>query len=146
MKSGSEELVGQLESRLGEWQTAVGSDGAELRRWDRAAYWELVRRLNPRISARTEEFAEQWIGLSLRAAAGDRVWEDERVGQLITTRERQLKGGRARLLPENLRARDRWQGDASGGPIDYRWGQTQIILNDILRGLSPGSHGGASHA
>lgn len=59
-------------------------------------------RLNPRISVRTEEFAERWVGVAFRAAAGERVWEDERVGDLIANRERQLKGGRARLLPENL--------------------------------------------
>ncbi len=146
MKSGSEELVGEFESALGEWQSAVRTEEIGLREWDRTGYWELVRRLNPRISARTQEFAEQWIGVALRAAAGERVWDNGRDRQLIATRERQLKGGRARLLPENVRARDRWQGDASGGPIDYRWGQTQVILNDILRGLSPGSDGGAGHA
>lgn len=136
MKTGSEELLGQLEVALGEWQSAVRAEEAALRKWDRSGCWELVRRLNPRISSRTQEFAETWIGIALRAAAGERVWDDQRVGQLIATRERQIKGGRARLLPENLRARDRWQGDASGGPIDYRWGQTQVILNDILRGLA----------
>lgn len=138
MKPGSEELLGQLDASIGDWQSAVRADEAGLRAWDRSAFWELVRRLNPRISIRTQEFAETWIGIALRAANGERVWDDHRVGQLIATRERQLKGGRARLLPENLRARDRWQGDASGGPIDYRWGQTQVILNDILRGLSSG--------
>lgn len=146
MKSGSENLAGQLEASLGEWQAAVGTDEAALRSWDRASFWEMVRRLNPRISVRTEEFSERWVGVALRSAAGERVWEDERVGDLIANRERQLKGGRARLLPENLRARDRWQGDPSGGPIDYRWGQSQIILNDILRGLDPHSAGGTSHA
>lgn len=146
MKSGSEELVDQLESALGVWQAALGADEAGLRDWDRADYWELVRRLNPRISTRTQDFAEKWIGVSLRAAAGERVWDDGPVGLLIANRERQLKGGRARLLPENMRARDRWEGDASGGPIDYRWGQTQIILNDILRGLTSVATGSASHA
>lgn len=141
MKSGSEELLGQLEVSLGEWQSAVRTEEVRLRDWDRTAFWELVRRLNPRISSRTQEFAETWIAIAQRAANGERVWDDHRVGQLIATRERQLKGGRARLLPENLRARDRWQGDASGGPIDYRWGQTQVILNDILRGFSLGQDG-----
>ena len=141
MKTGSEELLGQLEVALGDWQSAVRAEETALRKWDRSAFWELVRRLNPRISTRTQEFAETWIGIALRAAAGERVWDDQRVGQLIATRERQIKGGRARLLPENLRARDRWQGDASGGPIDYRWGQTQVILNDILRGLTAESDG-----
>jgi hypothetical protein len=146
MKPGSEELLGQLEGSIGEWQTAIRAEEAGLRDWDRTAFWELVRRLNPRISSRTQEFAETWIGIALRTANGDRVWDDSRVGQLIATRERQLKGGRARLLPENLRARDRWQGDVSGGPIDYRWGQTQVILNDILQGLSSGQDGSQSDA
>jgi hypothetical protein len=141
MKTGSEDLLDKLEVALGDWQSAVRAEEAALRKWDRSAFWELVRRLNPRISSRTQEFAEMWIGIALRAAAGERVWDDQRVGQLIATRERQIKGGRARLLPENLRARDRWQGDASGGPIDYRWGQTQVILNDILRGLAAGPDG-----
>lgn len=146
MKPGSEELLGQLEGPIGEWQSAVRAEEAGLRDWDRTAFWELVRRLNPRISSRTQEFAEMWIAIALRAANGERIWDDHRVGQLIATRERQLKGGRARLLPENLRARDRWQGDASGGPIDYRWGQTQVILNDILRGLSSGQDGSRTDA
>ncbi len=141
IKPGSDDLLGQLEASIGEWQSAVRAEESGLRDWDRSAFWELVRRLNPRISSRTQEFAETWLGIALRAANGERVWDDHRVGQLIATRERQLKGGRARLLPENLRARDRWQGDASGGPIDYRWGQTQVIVNDILRGLSSGQDG-----
>ncbi len=146
MKSGCDELLGKLEIALGEWQSAVRAEESGLRDWDRSAFWELVQRLNPRISSRTQEFAETWIGIAQRAANGERVWDDHRVGQLIATRERQLKGGRARLLPENLRARDRWQGDASGGPIDYRWGQTQVIVNDILRGLSSGQDGSQSDA
>jgi hypothetical protein len=60
---------------------------------------------------------------------------------MIVKRERQLKGGRARLQPDNLRARDRWQGDAGGGPMDYRWRSTQVIINDIVRGIA-GSKGG----
>lgn len=138
MKSGTEELLGQLEVAIAEWQSAVRAEEAGLWEWDRTAFWKLVRHLNPRISSRTQEFAEMWIAIALRAASGERVWDDHRVCELIATRERQLKGARARLLPENLRARDRWLGDASGGPIDYRWGQTQVILNDILRGLSSG--------
>jgi hypothetical protein len=57
---------------------------------------------------------------------------------MIVKREGQLKGPRARLVPDNHRARDRWQGDAGGGPMDYRWGSSQIILNDIVRGIAGG--------
>ncbi len=143
-KLGSEELVSQLDEALGEWQSQLAAEVRTLGAWDRAAFWALVQRLNPRLSPRTQEFAEQWIAIARRASEGERVWDDERVRTLIVRREGQLKGGRARLLPDNLRARDRWQGDAGGGPMDYRWGSTQIILNDIVRGFAQ-SDGGKGH-
>jgi hypothetical protein len=73
------------------------------------------------------------------------VWEEPGVQKLVANREGQLKGGRARLRRENLRARDRWQGDVDDGPMDFRWGPTRTILNDILRGLHgrAGNDGGS---
>lgn len=143
MKVGSEELVGQLDDALGEWQGQVAAEAKTLEEWNRDEFWALVQRLNPRLSPRTKDFAEQWIAVARRAAKGERIWDDERVRALIVKRESQLKGSLARLLPANLRARDRWQGDAGGGPMDYRWGPTQIIINDIVQGIAR-SDGGAN--
>ena len=141
LKLGSEKLIEELNEALGEWQNQLKAAVRTLGAWDCGAFWGLVHRLNPRLSPRTQDFAEQWIAIARRASEGERVWDDERVRTLIVKRESQLKGGRARLLPDNLRARDRWQGDASGGPMDYRWGSTQTILNDIVRGLAQSDEG-----
>ena len=141
MKPGSDELLEKLDVAIADWQSQLAIDASELDGWNRGEFWALVHRLNPRLSPRTADFAEQWIAVAKRAAAGEAVWTDERVRAMIVKREGQLKGGRARLQPDNLRARDRWQGDAGGGPMDYRWGPSQIIINDIVRGIA-GSKGG----
>lgn len=141
LKTGQTDFLEQIEASLGEWQGALAAEVSRLRDWDQAAFWKLIEELNPRLSPRTREFAQNWINIASRAAKGEPVWRDDQVAKLIADRERQLKGGRSRLAPENLRARDRWEGDASGAMIDYRWGQTQVILNDILRGLSSGEQG-----
>jgi hypothetical protein len=137
-KTGCEELLEKLGNALNEWQAQLAADAPRLSEWNRDEFWSLVTRLNPRLSARTREFAEQWIAVARRAAAGEAVWNDESVKVMIVKREGQLKGPRARLVPDNHRARDRWQGDAGGGPMDYRWGSSQIILNDIVRGIAGG--------
>ncbi|MFO0821179.1 MAG: DUF6361 family protein [Pirellulales bacterium] len=135
MLKGNEELVGEVDNRLLDWQSQLAMEASTLSEWDRAAFWQLVNRINPRLSSRTQDFAEKWISVALRAGTGMAVWNEPAVQKLVTERESQLKGGRARLRPENVRARDRWQGDAGGGPMDFRWSQTRTILNDILRGL-----------
>lgn len=138
MLKGNDQLVDEIDNRLLEWQGQIASEMSELSAWDRSEFWALVRRINPHLSRRTQDFAEQWISIALRAGTGVAVWNETVVQKLVTERESQLKGGRARLRPENVRARDRWQGDADSRPMDFRWTQSQVILNDILQGL----HGG----
>ncbi|MGE3108403.1 MAG: DUF6361 family protein [Phycisphaerales bacterium] len=138
---GNDELVNTVTEQLVDWQARMAQEMPALSTWDLEPLWNLVHRANPRVSRRTQDFTEQWIGVALRAGAGAAVWDDLSVQKLVVAREGQLKGGRSRLRPENLRARDRWQGDVDGGPMDFRWGQTRTILNDILRGL----HGGAAN-
>lgn len=128
-------LVEKLDISLAAWQEAISREARELSEWDRAGFWSLIHRLNPRLSSRTQNFADNWIGVALRAAAGTPVWNEPVVHKLIEFREGQLKGPRARLRPENQRARDQWQGDAEGGPMDYRWGPSRTIVNDIIMGL-----------
>ena len=143
----NDKLVDAVTRQLGVWQDQIAQEASALSAWERVAFWGLVNRINPRLSRRTQQFAEQWISITLRAGAGSPVWEEPSVQKLVANREGQLKGGRARLRPENLRARDRWQGDVDDGPMDFRWGPTCTILNDILHGLHDGAgNNGASHA
>lgn len=143
----NDDLVAAATAQLRVWQNQIAEEEPTLSAWDRVAFWQLAKRINPRLPGPTEDFAKQWISIALRAGAGDTVWDEPNVQKLVANREWQLKGGRARLRPDNLRARDRWQGDADGGPMDFRWGQTRTILNDILRGLrGDAENGGGNNA
>ncbi|GJQ29587.1 MAG: hypothetical protein HBSAPP03_14710 [Phycisphaerae bacterium] len=132
---GNAELVAAIDDSLASWQAELEDDAEVLTRWDLDAFWAHVHTMNPRLSPGTRDFAERWIKTALRAAEGQRVWNDAAVSEAIKKRELQLKGGRARLRPENQRGRDRWQGDAEAFRMDYRWRPAQIIVNDIVRGL-----------
>lgn len=142
---GNAELVAGIDDSLAGWQAELEDDARKLAQWDRDAFWAHVRTMNPRLSPATYDFAERWIKTALRAAEGEAVWKDPSVSEAVKKRELQLKGGRARLRPENQRGRDRWQGDADAFRMDYRWRPAQIIVNDIVRGLQHGS-AGASRA
>lgn len=139
---GSDESIADLEVQLASWQEQLQNAEAELRSWDRDAFWILVSDMNPNLSSRTRAFASAWIDVALRAAAREPIWQDAAVRKLIYARECHLKGALARLIPENHRARDRWQRDVGGGAMDYRWGPAQIVLNDIIAGLNSAATNG----
>ena len=56
---------------------------------------------------------------------------DPAATKLITTRERQIKGGRARLV--NQAALDRWSGRSGLSRLDYRWSVARRHLQRPLR-------------
>lgn len=143
---GSDESIADLEIRLAAWQEQLRNADAELRSWDRDAFWILVSEMHSKLSSRTRAFATAWIEVALRASAGEPIWQDAAVRKLIYARECHLKGALARLIRENHRVRDRWQRDVGGGAMDYRWGPAQIVLNDIIAGLHGSAEDGPMNA
>jgi hypothetical protein len=101
--------------------------------WDRRRFWAIVVEGGGRPSARTRDFIETWLDLALTPSAAARIARVSDARRLVANREHQLKGSRARLL--NRQALLLWQGDAGSRQIDFRWGVTQEIANDILEGL-----------
>ena len=73
------------------------------------------------------EFDAERTGL---VSVGVDVGTDERLRRLIASRERQLKGGRARLASPS--ALDAWTGSAGFVALDYRWRVARRLLTDIL--------------
>lgn len=103
------------------------------RRWDRKDFWTGVRLLNSRLPPAVQTFSEQWIDLVLSADDQRGLADDERARVLIRKREQELKGLRARLQSrEHLQM---WGGASSVLPLDYRWGITRMIVNDVVKGL-----------
>ena len=119
-------------SQFQEWTESLAADAPALRAWDRLEFWNLIREMNPRVSPRTRDFCEQWILLALGADAG-RLADSRGARRLIETRETQLKGALARLT--NATARQRWNGASATAQLDFRWGITRTLLDDIAEGL-----------
>ena len=112
---------------LAKWASELKARNAAIDAWDRNAFWALIRSRTV-VPQLTKEFVESWLGL--------RAWEHPDGGadlkaarQLIATRERQLKGSRARL--SNLRALELWRGASGTSRLDFRWRSAQRILSDI---------------
>jgi len=132
LKDPEHKLVDAVTHQLIAWRDILCREATIMHGWDLAAFWAFLKNIDCRPTGPTRKFAASWIDISLRAADGGAVWEDSDVQKLVATRELSLKKQRARLRPENYRGRDRWQGDVTVRPMDYRWGPTRNILNDIL--------------
>lgn len=117
--------------RLAEWADSTRSSMSELRDWDRTRFRFIAGR---RPSESTWHFVDTWLDLAVDATFLSNIQEDHRGRVLIKGREAQLKGARARL--SNSRALADWNGQSYAASFDYRWGRTQVLLNDILRGLA----------
>ena len=59
--------------------------------------------------------------------------ENNEARELISNRERQLKGERSRIY--NQRALELWSGSSGIGMMDYRWRSARRVLIDIIDGL-----------
>ena len=98
--------------------------------------WELIIGRGHTITRRTKEFVTVWVR-RVRATGGD-VANDVECRNLVSSRERQLKGVRSRFT--NSRARDQWKGYAGVGQMAYRWPNVKRLLADLHAGLNGGGH------
>jgi Family of unknown function (DUF6361) len=123
--------MADYEGRLAQWQAMMGDRAAALAAWDRRAFWALVTGGESRIPIGTRHFVSRWLGFAIDGVSLEVGTPAQR--RLIFEREATLKRGRARLLhPEYLQM---WGGAAGTDPLDYRWGTTEAVANDILHGL-----------
>lgn len=127
-KTQSEEAIVRFEDALGQWSAELTQTRA-LEGWDRASWWAAIRRQNPRLSPLTVAFFDGWIDL---IEAGADPITDRAAEVLITNRERQIKGGRARLF--NQSALDQWSGASGLSRHEFRWGVAQSHLQDLYAG------------
>lgn len=135
-KAAHEEWTEAYRSAIGEWVGEMEEAEGALRRWDRAEFWQLVRRANPAVTSRTQFFVNGWLEIVLPPARARDARESAKSRALIRAREQALKGEQARL--QNQRALERWSGAAGTGRMTYRWWRAERIALDILEGLGGG--------
>ena len=123
-KSGRDEAVAQYEDGLLRWREEMQRT-ATMESWSRTGWWTSIERLKP-VRPITRQFVDRWLNLVEQDAdlARSGVAAD-----LVATRERQIKGVRARLV--NQAALDRWSGGSGLGRLDFRWTVAARHLQDL---------------
>ncbi|GAB3032805.1 hypothetical protein GCM10011376_26010 [Nocardioides flavus (ex Wang et al. 2016)] len=119
-------LVAGYVDRLDQWESELLIPSRALEGWSRADWWATIQRKNPRLRQPTMQFVNRWIDL---LEAGDSPASSRTAADLIFTRERQIKGGRARLV--NQSALDRWSGESGTGRHSFRWPIARAHLGDL---------------
>ncbi|MCT2538762.1 DUF6361 family protein [Sedimentimonas flavescens] len=117
--------VDDYRHRLEAWR--AGLDPQLLADWDLDVLWELSGCTIHRVSVLTRQFVEDWRNLVQQGATEGGGSSDAR--QLIATRERRLKGAKARL--SNDAALARWGGASGTQPLTFRWREARMHLKDL---------------
>jgi hypothetical protein len=124
--------VTRYRNGFAEWVQLLEKRARVFSSWNRERFWELVRGANPRISVRTRDFINAWLDLALSGGAST-LRDNRSARSLIRDRERSLKKNLARI--DNPRAQELWQGASGNAQLEYRWGITQRLLEDIFIAL-----------
>lgn len=125
------EFVDRYRGMLEQWADDIAANASALASWSRTEFWAVVHRLNPRLRTPARIFAERWMTFAIDDPNG--APDEPAARQLLTNRERSLKGALARL--HNRRALERWSGASGVNRLNYRWPNARIIISDILEGL-----------
>lgn len=127
----STEQVVNYTAQLDTWAGTVTNRRRTLAAWDREAMWDLLQRAGARVLPATNAFVDTWAEFAL--ADPHAVRSSEAARNLIRDRERFRKHKLARLgNPEALKL---WKGASGAGQLNYRWPDTERIVDDILAGL-----------
>ncbi len=131
-----QDKIDEYRGQLDDWWRLIAERDEALRQWDRRAFWRIVFNSNPRVSSRAQGFVNKWIDLVLAASDQSTIVEGKEARKRVEFREKQLKGGLARV--QNERARELWNGAAGAAQLDLRWNSARRIIADILTGLEVG--------
>ena len=120
-----EDKVSDYEDALVHWRDELTAS-AVLDGWNRTNWWATIQQKNPRLRPITVQFVNSWLDLIGRDVD---LANSRDAHTLISTRERQIKGSRARLV--NQAALDRWSGASGLGRQEFRWSIALRHLQDL---------------
>jgi hypothetical protein len=125
--------VKDFENSFDEWAERIASRNAVYRQWNRDGFWTRLSRTNPNLRPGVRMFSEGWMRRAVSTENAGALRRDDLMRRLITDRESQLKGPRARL--KSRTHLDLWNGASGIDPLNYRWRITQRTVDDIVSGL-----------
>lgn len=116
--------------KISEWFTEA-QDAEPLHAQDRELIWQTVIHSGRRLSATTKDFVGTWSDAVAAARTAADLTGSATLRDMITAREREKKGPRARLAPGNQLALDAWGGASGTARFDYLWGNARRHLQDL---------------
>ncbi|MFW7414109.1 DUF6361 family protein [Demequina sp. SO4-18] len=125
-KAARDDVLAGHEESLAEWQDSGARELAST--WDRVAWWRFIGTHNPQLRHSTRAFVDSWVDI---ASSGGELLTSQEAARLAETRERQIKGSRARFV--NQSALDRWSGSSGLSRLDFRWANTSAHLRDLYQ-------------
>lgn len=134
-ESGNSDWIDHYRNRLNEWWDTFDQQRDEfMQRWRQPRLWALLTLWNVRIRRPTVMFVDEWFHRVSLARDITDLSDDRTSRDLVRTRERRLKGPRARL--GNAKAREQWSGASGSSQLDYRWRDpVRGMVADLIRGL-----------
>lgn len=126
------DTVTTYRDRFAAWAQLLSKRSRVFASWKRQRFWELIHGANARITTPTRDFIDTWWDLALAGDASN-LRGNRAARSLIRERERRLKKNLARI--DNPRAQEIWQGASGTAQLEFRWGISQQLLEDILTGL-----------
>jgi hypothetical protein len=121
------DLADDYRGELQEWRDDLEATQV-LVDWERSGFWGMIHQHNPTLSPLTRRFVDGWLAV---IKSDSDVAESSEARDLISRRERQIKGGRSRLA--NQAALDRWSGRSGLVPLDFKWQIARRFLRDLYR-------------
>lgn len=126
---GDEALIDRYRQDIGEWATSEAVEHV----FDPGKLWTFAASRQVQVPRLQRNFVEVWTS-RLSDIGPAAIAEDPTLRSLIESREKQLKGPRARLHNPG-RLLD-WSGEVGVGRMNFRWHRVRQMLLDLHRGLA----------
>ncbi|WP_178915486.1 DUF6361 family protein [Natronomonas gomsonensis] len=130
-KSEADDLQQEYMTDLSEWREMITARNTAFQDWSLNEFWSIVEQTAGQIPQRTRSFVTEWIKI-IRENPTE-LWDQSEARRLISRRELQLKGRRARL--HHADALRLWNDGAGLGRLGYRWPVARSHLNDIISNM-----------
>lgn len=132
-----EEKIEEYRSRLAAWWNGTLKRESAFAAWKQEELWAFLANSGGRITTPTLSFVDAWRDGFQCSGRLETLIDAPQMRNLITQRERRLKGKRARI--GDPRAKETWSGASGTGQLDFRWNRPVAgYLNDLHAAFSNG--------
>lgn len=132
MEPRRQDYIDNCQAALDDWRAMMSKRQIAIVGFPFNEFWNFLLSVRHSPSEFTKAFVEQWFRIAIDPTRRQTLERDRHAIDLVFGRERQIKGPMARC--DNRRQREMWEGASGMGQLGFRWGNAEILINDIARG------------